>query len=240
MTNISERQHEQNILELYKNLGSAKCVANELEISILDVYVVLKKHKLSIEERMQMAASATSILGAQGEDEFKKLVPFAVEVNAVINANPAFDFLVGDITIDVKASHIVKRGVAKVRREQWFFVLQRSYQSQYGAQFYVLFALYGKDPKDGYDTYIIPSELLAGIKSVNINIKDKENSQWRDFLIQNDKVCEFFEKMKASTEHKPQIFDASFLEKKADFYQVEVSELQSLSRKVKRELSHAE
>ena len=59
-------EFQENLIKLYQVLGSAKAVADNLDISILDVYCVLKKYKLSIEERMQMSASNTSILGANG------------------------------------------------------------------------------------------------------------------------------------------------------------------------------
>jgi len=240
---LTEKDHEQNILELYKILGTAKSVADALDISILDVYVILKKYKLSIEERMQMAASSTSILGALGEDQFKKIVPFSVEVNAVINANPAFDFLVGEATVDVKASNLIqrKRGGEKPVGE-WLWRLQRHFQSQYGADFYVLFGLYEKDTFDGeYDCYVIPSELLAGIKAVRIRNHLKASSPWRDFLIKPEKMREFFQKIKDSQTPKKQVFDETFLEKEnRDFYQIEITELDRLAKKVKKELNHAE
>jgi hypothetical protein len=50
-------EFQENLIKLYQVLGSAKAVADNLDISILDVYCVLKKYKLSIEERMQMSAS---------------------------------------------------------------------------------------------------------------------------------------------------------------------------------------
>ena len=233
MTNISEEEHEQNILDLYKLLGGAKQVANQLDISILDVYLTLKKYKLSIQERIDSETDRSGVLGAEGESEFLKLVPFATEVNAIINNNPAFDFLVGDITIDIKASRIIKMGRAKLKKEQWYFLLQRHYQKKYGADFYVLFACFGERLKDGYDVYIIPSELLAGIKSVNIPAKSKKSCMWHDFIVEPNKVSEFFQKLKDSQ-------TPNYPKKKTAFHQVEITELDRLAKKVKKEVCHAE
>ena len=239
-----DNEFQENIIKLYQVLGSAKAVADNLDISILDVYCVLKKHKLSIEERMQMSASSTSVLGAKCEDNFKKLVPFAVEVNAVIYSNPAFDFLVGQSTIDIKTSNLMKRQPSKYNKTtftEWIFRLQRSWDSEYGADFYVLFALFGKEFEDGYDCYVIPSELLSGIKGVRIRENLRDNSPWRDFLIKPEQMAAFFKKIKDSQEPKKQIFDDAFLEKeRRDFLQIEVKELETLTRKVKSTvISHA-
>lgn len=233
--------HE-NIIKLYQVLGSAKAVADNLDISILDVYCVLKKYKLSIEERMQMSASNTSILGAKGEALFKKLVPFAVEVNAVIYANPNFDFLIGNSTVDVKASNVLTHKAKKTGEfSEWLWKLKRPWHTEYGADFYVLFALFGKEFEDGYDCYVIPSELLSGIKGVRIRTHLKDSSPFRDFLIDPEQMVNFFKKIKDSQEPKKQIFDDAFLEKeRRDFYQIEVKELETLTRKVKRTvISHA-
>lgn len=230
-------EFEENMIKLYQILGSAKAVADNLDISILDVYCVLKKYKLSIEERMQMSASNTSILGAKGEALFKKLVPFAVEVNAVIYANPAFDFLIGQSTVDVKASNTLTQKSRKGKTkefDEWVWKLQRPWHTEYGADFYVLFALYGKEFEDGYDCYVIPSELLSGIKGVRIRTHLKDSSPFSDFLIKPEQMATFFQKIKDSQESKKQIFDDAFLEKeRRDFYQIEVKELETLTRKIK-------
>ena len=238
---MSESQQDdefhENIIKLYQVLGSAKAVADNLDISILDVYCVLKKYKLSIEERMQMSASNTSILGAKAEALFKKLVPFAVEVNAVIYSNPNFDFLIGNSTVDVKASNVLTQKARKGKTgefTEWLWKLQRPWHTEYGADFYVLFALYGKEFEDGYDCYVIPSELLSGIKGVRIRTHLKDSSPFRDFLIKPEQMANFFKKIKDSQEPKKQIFDDAFLEKeRRDFYQIEVKELETLTRKVK-------
>ena len=234
---IQDSDFEESLIKLYQVLGPAKAVADKLDVSILDVYCVLKKYKLSIEERMQMSASNTSILGAKGEALFKKLVPFAVEVNAVIYSNPEFDFLIGHSTVDVKASNLIEHPARKGRQgefEEWNWKLQRPWHSKYGADFYVLFALHGKELEDGYDCYVIPSELLSGIKNVKIRQHLKNSSPWRDFLIEPEKLANFFAKIKNSQEQKKQIFDEAFLEKeRRDFYQIEVKELETLTRKVK-------
>ena len=230
-------EFQENLIKLYQILGSAKAVADNLDISILDVYCVLKKHKLSIEERMQMSASSTSVFGAKGEALFKKLVPFAVEVNAVIYSNPEFDFLIGQSTVDVKASNLITHPARKGRQGEfveWVWKLQRPWQNQYGADFYVLFGLYGKEFEDGYDCYVIPSELLSGIKGVRIRKHLKDISPCRDFLIKPEQMAAFFKKIKDSQEPKKQIFDDAFLEKeRRDFFQIEVKELETLTRKVK-------
>lgn len=249
MNNLAQDQeYEQIILELYKILGTAKAVADDLDIHILDVYAVLKTHKLSIEDRMQMAASDTSVLGAMGENLFKKLVPGAVEVNAVINANPEFDFVVGDLTIDVKTSNILKRKVSNKSKtvsiiDMWLWKLKQPWHTKYGADFYVLFGLHGEknDFSAGYDCYVIPSELLDGVKKVEIRKHLRDTCKWSDFLIEPEKIAPFFQKIKDSQTPLRQVFNETFLEKEnRDFYQVEVSELQNLTRKIKREVkAHA-
>ncbi len=195
--NINNAQHEQNILELYKLLGSTKKVAYELNVPFLAVYEVLKKYKLSIKERQELPTSKSSLLGAQAEQEFQKLVPFAVEVNSIVHANPAFDFLIDDITIDVKASHILKSSdTAKFKKNpQWFFQLKRPWHTEYGADFYMLFALHAEELKDGYDTYIVPADIVTS-KQVKINSEKRNHSRWADFRIEPSKVCAFFESMR--------------------------------------------
>ena len=94
------------LLKAHAEHGDFARAVRESGMNSLAAYKILKMNKcFSIDERLRMGTDGSK-LGARMENEFQKLVPKALAVNAIKYANPKYDFTVGEYTVDVKASSI--------------------------------------------------------------------------------------------------------------------------------------
>ena len=67
---------------------------------------LLRSKVLKIEDKI-LYGSRNQIRGAKAEKLFKKLVPNSISANDFIRKNnPVFDFMVGNLTIDIKYSSL--------------------------------------------------------------------------------------------------------------------------------------
>lgn len=120
-----------DIVDLYMEYGDFR---EAVKRSGLPAHVahmkLLKSGCLKVHDKIQFG-NAASKLGGQAEELFQKLVPDAVDANRYFKKNnPVYDFMFGNLTIDVKYSskHTSNRGVGndywgfRVKGDQDFIV----------------------------------------------------------------------------------------------------------------------
>lgn len=171
----------------YRNNGNLKLITDDTGLSVWICAKTLESMELSANwnsYRETIAKNSIAGQGADGEMEFKRLVPGAVDMNGQYQANnPAFDFLVGETTIDVKTGKL--RTLPK-RGGGWY---EFKILSQELPDYYAFFAL--KDSKKpltagNYHLFLIPSIVIPeGASSVRIGeITERHRNHYWDFEIE--------------------------------------------------------
>lgn len=171
----------------YRNNGNLKAITIDVGLSVWLCAKTLEQLGLSPNwnsYRDSFTRQGVNAQGASGEEEFKRLVPYAVDMNGQYQANnPVFDFLVGETTVDVKTG--------KLRRHPrsnsgWY---EFKILSQELPDFYAFFAL--KDSEKplsagNYHLFLIPSAVIPErISSVRIGeITERHRNPYWDFEIE--------------------------------------------------------
>lgn len=173
------------MVEAYSRLKNLKLVSTEIGVPWQTVYWWLKKLGINVIGDKSRYGSSSDQLGLIGENEFKRIVPFANSNNDSIFQSK-FDFLVGDYTVDIKTSSLLTRksrstGIEKLR---WMFNLKDKDQT---IDFLVCFAL---NKEDGVDhIFLFPNEIFNGMKTISIA---KSKSKYYEYLISEEELTEFF------------------------------------------------
>ncbi|MCL2656868.1 MAG: hypothetical protein FWD62_05490 [Betaproteobacteria bacterium] len=173
------------ILESYGRIGNIKGVCAETGCSPYSVYIVLQKEKLLKERDRRNYGTATGLRGRDAEDEFQRLVPQAVNANKTIDQNmPSFDFMIGEITVDVKCYR------PSSQNNKW--ALRFAHNKAFGPDFYSMFLLNDRDSEvtDGYRILLIPHALTVGASAAYIDPKVPEMYSWWDFLIAPNELAQ--------------------------------------------------
>ena len=167
------------IVEAYSRLKNLKLVSTEIGVPWQTVYWWLKKLGINVIGDKSRYGSSSDKLGLIGENEFKRIVPFANPNNDSV-FQPKFDFLVGDYTVDIKTSSLL----TCKSRFRWMFNLKDKDQT---VDFLVCFAL---NKEDGVDhIFLFPNEIFNGMKTISIA---KSKSKYYEYLISEEELAEFF------------------------------------------------
>lgn len=223
-------QKKTEFIEAYLECQDMAIAARKTGMNMLMAYKILTiSGVLLVSDRLKYG-SGGSKMGAMAELEFQKLVPISKQMNTNSKQNPQFDFLVGNKKIDVKAASLTKdRG--KEGAFIWHFNVRRHYQKEFGADFYVFFcALKGQKLIDGYDLYVVPTELMGGeehgVKTIMMRESQKQNHWMSDFKIEKDEVLDFFTSI-----------DEKNINHDRGYFKIEVAQANKLNLKIKKTLN---
>jgi hypothetical protein len=191
LTTFTPRKYtREDVLAAYHKHGNLKAVCAEIGCQPYNAYIIVQTAGMLRGTDRVAYGTMQSIAGRSAEDEFKRLVPDALDMNAQFNEHhPGYDFDYRGIRIDVKFSTLqrVKNGSGC-----WSFFIERYTEKRRSTpktkpDMYVLFATEGKSIKDGYKVYLFPFALLAGQKS--IRFQPEIPSVWHDFEIAPDALA---------------------------------------------------
>ena len=98
----------EDIVELYKKYGDFQKAVKLSGMRALDAHIkLMASGVVSIKDRIEYGSNRVR-LGAKAEELFQKIMPNAIDANTIIKRNnKGFDFLYGDLKIDVKYSSIL-------------------------------------------------------------------------------------------------------------------------------------
>lgn len=101
---------EKDIVDIYLETGDFEEAVRRSGLPALIAHIkLLKSGVLTIQDKINYSTEAGK-LGAMAEERFQQLVPEAVDANRIIKKNnPIFDFMYGDLKIDVKYSSFYER-----------------------------------------------------------------------------------------------------------------------------------
>jgi hypothetical protein len=167
----------------YRKHINLKLAAAELGIAWQTLYVRLKRLGEPVTGDKLRYGTDRDRLGALGEAEFHRLVPFAQSGNdAVWQAK--VDFVVAGWPVDVKASRprqLNKRYPAK----SWAFSFKKQ---SLVCDFICCFCM--DDDRTVVHVLLVPSEFFAGLQTVSVSCNGW--SKWLDYQIEPDQLAPFF------------------------------------------------
>lgn len=178
------------VIEAYRCNPDVRAVAASLGLSTIRVYLHLKISGVLLTEDAARIGAKGSMLGAQGEQEFKRLVPKARDMNAEVRENhPGYDFELGSQKIDVKACTFKGQSKGSKRNKNWGIEIgSRQAPGIKAADLYVVFALLGKQWEGGYRLFVMPAELIGDRRYICIT--HGIESMWNDFEVQPNDLAD--------------------------------------------------
>lgn len=145
----------------YQHNGNLRAITEAVGLSVWVVAKTLEELGLSPNWANYKAQAESSLKGDVAEEEFRRLVPSAVDMNRQYARNNAvFDFIVGGKTVDVKLSTLVKSGK---NFYQYAFKVRRTVEDNNLPDFFCLFCVIDKTKPFGEDNYsilLIPKEVI--------------------------------------------------------------------------------
>jgi hypothetical protein len=175
-------------IEAYQKHEQLFAAAEELKIPWQTLYSRLKKAGFSVTGNKSKWGSVKDRFAAQGEAEFKRLVPSAEDQNES-QYQSKVDFFVYGIKVDVKSAKS-KKSNSNYASKRWAFSLKKQIEE---ADFYVLFC-YNEEGNFLQDCYLIPRDMIIGLQTISIPLSSK--SKWHCFRIDEETLSDFFLEMK--------------------------------------------
>lgn len=171
-------------IESYSRLKHLKLVGEEVGIPWQTVYVHLKKAGVKVTGDKARYGSATDRFAVKAEQEFKRLIPFAIDNNEA-EFQSTIDFCVNGQSVDVKASRLKSDG----RLYRWSFCINKQRDI---ADFFVLYA-YDNGGENIINVFMIPGEIARA--KTTISITSTLKSKWADYIISQPDMLEFFKEI---------------------------------------------
>lgn len=173
-------------VEAYRKHRNLKLAAAELGIAWQSLYVRLRKLGEPVTGDKLRYGADRDKLGALGESEFLRLVPFATNHNDN-KFQSKYDFDVCGQKVDVKASRPRKLN-PKYQSKSWAFSFKK--QSLI-CDFICCFCM--NDEKAIEHILLVPAEFFKGLQTVSVSCEG--NSKWLDYSIQPDELSTFFNEL---------------------------------------------
>jgi hypothetical protein len=167
----------------YRKHMNLKLAASELGIAWQTLYTRLRKLGEPVAGDKLRYGTDRDRLGAMGEAEFKRLVPFAAD-NNTRQFQAKYDFIVSGWKVDVKASlprQLNKRYAAK----SWSFSFKK--QSLI-CDFICCFCF--DESKANPRVLLVPSEFFEGLQTISVSCAG--GSKWLDYEVKADELAPFF------------------------------------------------
>lgn len=178
----------------YSNNGNMKGITIDTGLSVWVVANTLKQLGLSPNWATYKDRAESGKQGDWAEEEFRRLVPSAVDMNKYYqNNNAVFDFIVNEKTIDVKSTTLV-------RDEQYFLKIRRTADDEDLPDFFCVFCVKDRhkplSEQGNYHVLLIPKEVLPSnrvkISFVPKHRKANSTMYW-DFEVEPATLSAFLE-----------------------------------------------
>lgn len=162
---------EERCIAAYRNTRDIDAACAQARVHKITMFKILQYNRLLRPEDGTRYGSMGARLGASAELEFSRLVPAAKSMNDMVANNyPGYDFHVHGWRVSVKAfSPLTIKGRISTRA-RWQAVMVKHESDRQTVDLFCIFLARekGKLIQDTiYTTYLVPSQLLAGRKSLN-------------------------------------------------------------------------
>lgn len=171
------------IADAYNKHKNLKIAAAELGIPWHSLYVQLKREGVPVVGDKLRYGSDRDRLAALAESEFKRLVPYAKDMNTV-SFQAKYDFDINGIKVDVKCS-LPRRLNKKYPTRSWAFSFKK--QSLL-CDFICCFCM--SEDKQIQRVLLVPREFFDGLQTVSVSCDGQ--SKWLEYEVQPEDLNEFF------------------------------------------------
>ena len=175
---------DKECIDAYQKHKHLKKAADEIGIKWQTLYCRLKKNGIKVVGDKTKYGSMSDKIGAKGENEFKKLVPLAIDENQNQFQAP-IDFTVNGYGVDVKVSGRKKSG-KKYSSQRWAFSIKKQESK---CDFFVMMA-YSEDHLILEKVFLIPADMCRFLQSISISVNG--TSKWLDYEVQPEDLECFF------------------------------------------------
>jgi hypothetical protein len=183
-------QNSDLCIERYRDLKNVKLVGEELGIPWQTVYWRLKRAGEPVTGDKSRYGSETDRRAARGEAWFQRVVPEAVDQNALAY-QPKVDFLVHGYGVDVKTAspRRTTRGVI-----QWCWSIKKQ---EAVADFFVCIALTSRDPDVAvHKALLIPGEMARKYQTIRASHANGAMSgKWAHHAMSSAELRDFFKEI---------------------------------------------
>lgn len=173
-------------IEAYRKHKNLKIAARELGMAWQALYVILRKAGEPVTGDKLRYGSDRDKLGALAEAEFKRLVPFAQDLNDFSHQSK-YDFDVLGQKVDVKAG-LPRQLNKRYKALSWSFSFKRKSMI---CDFICCFCM--NDDKSTRHVLLVPSEFFKGLQTVSVSCEG--SSKWADYAIKPEELSKFFESL---------------------------------------------
>jgi len=175
----------EQIIKSYQRTGNIKSVCIETGCPPYVAYKWLKISKLLDAQESTRYGTNGQKQGALAELEFKRLVPFAMPTNKMLENNcPAFDFDINGTTVDVKFCSLCNSNGRYGFRTAQTKHLRPDWYCAFLANPDIKELIPGK-----YRILVIPDAMVQHIKSVSLH---SNGGHYWDFEIKPNELAKFF------------------------------------------------
>ena len=178
-----KRTDMNNEIEAYRKHRNLKLAAKELNIPWQTLYVHLKKANEPVIGDKLRYGSHRDKIGAFGEAEFRRLVPFAIDRNSFAH-QAKYDFDVLGLKVDVKAGNLRQLN-QRYPHKSWSFSFKRQALI---CDFICCFCM--GDDRSIVHVLLVPSELFKDLQTVSVT--QTGASKWMDYKIEPEELVKFF------------------------------------------------
>ncbi|MDO4720951.1 MAG: hypothetical protein Q4A78_09855 [Peptostreptococcaceae bacterium] len=168
---------KKDIVDIYLETGDFQEAVKKSGLPALIAHLkLLESGVLKIQDKIKYSSEAGK-LGAMAEERFQELIPEAVDANKILKKNnPVFDFMYGNITIDVKFSSLHQRG-----KQAFWSANVRSQTSDV----LVLFLESAKGMKLKNPLYLVIPSAFIRTKKIHIS---KNGDVFRSFCVKEEEL----------------------------------------------------
>lgn len=163
----------------YKKHQNLKIAAKELGMSFQTLYWQLKKEGVAITGNKERYGTEKDRFGLLAERMFQEIFPAAKDQNNVKH-QAKYDFALGELKIDIKASKRASLGVG-AGGDRWAFSIKRQIND---CDFFVMFAF--SKSAEIEDIFLIPAELIVALSSISISCNGK--SKWHAYSVTKEEL----------------------------------------------------
>lgn len=178
----------------YKKYLNMRLASREIGIPLSTLYLHLKRAGVAIIGDKSRYGTESDKLAARAEKEFMKIVPFAKNMNSV-KFQSKVDYMVGEYSIDVKASRLRNAG-AKTKSQRWSFSLKKQ---ELIADFFVCFA-FDTTGEEIRKVLLIPGEVCRMYSSLSLS---QDYGKWSDYEVTEQELHDFFVQMTSIPKEQP-------------------------------------
>lgn len=167
------------VVAAYREAGNIRATCAKTGVSPYTAFIWLKQAGVLTLDDKSSYGTRSAKAGAEAEMEFQRLVPDAIPANKHIQNNcPSFDFLVHELSVDVKFSAIRSGG-------DWGWRMCR--HKPLKPDFVVVFLSQGRTISDGYFILLLPEQLFEDRASMSLSQTSRDSFLW-DFQIGPDSL----------------------------------------------------